>query len=180
MSETRTVHDPFLGQTVEVSNRLVDRLRGRYASGPMLANGEPEFGWREFQVPPIQHEAAAELERLEKMVYVPGQWRCAKCEFRLTQSNLYAASGTARDQPGDKCPNCNGPLWRVSAMDDSYEAFKCADGVFERVERLRLAMQEATDLLAERKQGSPARSAGHNAHLCLEAALMADGATRTS
>lgn len=64
MNETLAVHDPFLGQTVEVSSRLVDRLRGRYANGPTLTNGEPEFGWREFPVPPIQHEAAAEIERL--------------------------------------------------------------------------------------------------------------------
>jgi hypothetical protein len=64
MNETRTVHDPFLGKDVEVSDRLVDRLRGKYAHGPTMENGEPEFGWREFKTPPIQHEAAAEIERL--------------------------------------------------------------------------------------------------------------------
>lgn len=64
MSETRTIRDPFLGKDVQISNRLVDRLRGRYASGPTMANGEPEFGWREFQTAPICHEAAAEIERL--------------------------------------------------------------------------------------------------------------------
>lgn len=41
-----------------------------------------------------------------------------------------------------------------------------------RNERLRSAMQEACDLLAERKYGNPARSSGHNARLCLEAALV--------
>jgi hypothetical protein len=64
MTGTRKVHDPFLGKDVEVSNRLVDRLRGNYAMGPHLPNGAPEFGWRQFQAPPIQHEAAAEIERL--------------------------------------------------------------------------------------------------------------------
>jgi|GEM_PF-5161672 len=64
MSETRTIHDPFLGKDVEISNRLVDRLRGKYANGPTTASGEPEFGWRQFQTPPIQHEAANEIERL--------------------------------------------------------------------------------------------------------------------
>lgn len=65
MTETRTVHDPFLGKDVQVSNRrLVDRLRGKYANGPTMANGEPEFGWREFPTPPIQHEAADEIEGL--------------------------------------------------------------------------------------------------------------------
>jgi hypothetical protein len=64
MSKTRTVHDPFLDKDVQVSDRLVDRLRGKYASGPHLPNGNPEFGWRQFQAPPIQHEAADEIESL--------------------------------------------------------------------------------------------------------------------
>lgn len=61
----KTVHDPFTGQDVQISDRLVDRLRGKYASGPHLPNGNPEFGWRQFQSPPIQHEAAARIEALE-------------------------------------------------------------------------------------------------------------------
>ena len=62
---TRTVHDPFEGKDVQISDRLVDRLRGKYACGPHLPNGNPEFGWRQFQAPPIQHEAAARIEKLE-------------------------------------------------------------------------------------------------------------------
>lgn len=65
MAETRTVHDPFAGKDVRISNRLVDRLRGKYASGPHLPNGNPEFGWRQFESPPIQHEAAKRIEELE-------------------------------------------------------------------------------------------------------------------
>lgn len=64
MTETRTVHDPFLGKNVEISDNLVDRLRGRYACGPTMPNGEPEFGWRQMETSPICHEAAAEIERL--------------------------------------------------------------------------------------------------------------------
>ena len=63
--ETRTVHDPFVGKDVQISDRLVDRLRGRYAMGPHLPNGKPEFGWRQFQAPPIQHGAADRIEALE-------------------------------------------------------------------------------------------------------------------
>lgn len=65
MAETRTLHDPFLGKTVHIS----DRLRGQYASGPHLPNGKPEFGWRQFQAPPIQHEAAARIEALEAALH---------------------------------------------------------------------------------------------------------------
>lgn len=68
MSETRTVHDPFLGKDVEVSDNLLDRLRGRYAMGPALPNGEPEFGWREFPTPPIQKEAAQVIERMSSVL----------------------------------------------------------------------------------------------------------------
>ena len=62
---TRTVHDPFLGKDAQVSDRLADRLRGKYACGPVMENGEPEFGWRQHEAPPIQHEAADRIEALE-------------------------------------------------------------------------------------------------------------------
>lgn len=66
--ETRTVHDPFVGEDVQISNRLVDRLRGKYASGPHLPNGLPEFGWRQFQATPINLEAAERIEALEDVM----------------------------------------------------------------------------------------------------------------
>jgi hypothetical protein len=47
---------------------LVDRLQGKYAIGPHLPNGMPEFGFRQFEAPPIQHEAAAEITRLRARV----------------------------------------------------------------------------------------------------------------
>lgn len=57
------------------------------------------------------------------MIYVPGTWCCPKCTFVLVQSNLNAADGTitARDEPGDRCPNCDSPLWRVSWKDQAKE-----------------------------------------------------------
>ena len=59
------MHDPFTGKDVEVSERLVDRLRGKYAMGPHLPNGNPEFGWKQFQATPINLEAAERIETLE-------------------------------------------------------------------------------------------------------------------
>ena len=70
---TRTVHDPFLGKDVQVSNRLTDRLRGKYARGPTMPNGEPEFGWATHEVPPIQIEAAAHIEALEAALKEAGE-----------------------------------------------------------------------------------------------------------
>lgn len=70
----------------------------------------------------------AEIARLEKLVYAPGIWSCPKCKFTLIQSNLNAADGTvtARDTPGDKCPNCDSPLWRVSWKQNAMENFDTA------------------------------------------------------
>ena len=65
MSNTVTIYDPFLNKNVEISHKLTDRLRGKYACGPMLPNGEPEFGWRIHDVPNIQKEAADRIEQLE-------------------------------------------------------------------------------------------------------------------
>lgn len=43
---------------------IVDRLRGQYAVGPHLPNGQPEFGIRQFQSTPINREAAEYIEML--------------------------------------------------------------------------------------------------------------------
>jgi len=50
------------------SDKLTDRLRGNYAMGPHMPNGDPEFGWKQFQASPICHEAAQYIERLENLV----------------------------------------------------------------------------------------------------------------
>lgn len=63
---TRTVHDPFHGKDVQISDKLTDRLRGKYACGPMLPSGEPEFGWRQMPEIPIQVAAADRIDELEK------------------------------------------------------------------------------------------------------------------
>ena len=57
---------------------IVDRLRGRYPCGPRLPNGEPEFGWREFDPDALAHllkkpsaimgEAANEIEDLRRSI----------------------------------------------------------------------------------------------------------------
>jgi len=43
--------------------------------------------------------------------------------------------------------------------------------LLDEIVRLQAAIKDACDLLTERTQGSPARSAGHNARLLLERAL---------
>jgi len=48
-----------------MSDDLVKRLRGQYRVGPDLPSGEPEFGFRQFPAPKIQHEAADRITALE-------------------------------------------------------------------------------------------------------------------
>lgn len=54
-------------------NDIIDRLLCRYAMGPIMPNGEPEFGWRDFSGPavermtlptPIMREAAEAIRDL--------------------------------------------------------------------------------------------------------------------
>jgi hypothetical protein len=81
-----------------------------------------------------------EVDRLTALVYVPGLWRCAKCEFQLVQANLNAGDGTvtSRNEPGDRCPNCNVPLWRVSEREAGNEMVRRWENVAtERDERGR-------------------------------------------
>ena len=67
-------------------------------------------------------------------IHVPGVWRCAKCQFRLIQSNLNARDGsvTARDEAGEPCPNCAVPLWRVTWREEAEDCLRNEEQVWER------------------------------------------------
>lgn len=93
----------------------------------------------------------AEVERLSALVYVPGLWRCAKCNFALHQRTLSAGDGTvmARDEPGEKCPNCDVPLWRVTERDASNEMIDRADEEITAREAAEARLAETTALLRE-------------------------------
>ncbi len=78
-------------------------------------------------------------------LYVPGQWRCPKCNFVLYQRTLHAADGTvsARDEPGEPCPNCKTPLWRVSWKE---QAAELEERCIEQIEERRKVEEENTRL----------------------------------
>lgn len=77
--------------------------------------------------------AIAERDDLARLVYVPGLWFCPKCKFELLQSNLNCSDGTvtARDQAGDKCPNCDTPLWRVSERQRHHDVMVTCERFFD-------------------------------------------------
>lgn len=60
-----------------MSDDIVDRLNGRYSVGPHLPNGEPEFGWRQFQATPVNKEAATIIEALRAALAVLVE--CGQC-----------------------------------------------------------------------------------------------------
>lgn len=88
------------------------------------------------------------------LVYVPGLWRCAKCKFELVQATLNARDGTvtARDTPGEKCPNCQSPLWRVTERDARQEAQHECDAMWEKGRSAALA-QVADFLMSDAETG---------------------------
>lgn len=59
-------------------------------------------------------------------IYVPGRWRCLKCQFQLSSATLFVASGEigcTRDQvmrmDGECCPNDGTAMVRVTWREDS-------------------------------------------------------------
>jgi hypothetical protein len=103
MTDSRTIFDPFLGKEVVIVDRLTDRLRGNYACGPHLPNGRPEFGFRQFQAPPIQHEAAAVIEALVKAL-----------EVLLDEATNFNVSGVYFDED---CMGHKGPALARAILD---------------------------------------------------------------
>lgn len=63
--------------------------------------------------------------------YVPGVWRCPKCNFRQINSYLNMGDGTitANPKPCD-CPNCKKPMWRVTWKDEANEANALLEAIY--------------------------------------------------
>lgn len=89
--------------------------------------------------------AAATITALREEVeglYVPGEFRCKKCGFTLSQFTLDAHSGEvgSRDQPGEKCPNDGSPLWRVTWQERTTEHYERAVAEMIRADNAESAL----------------------------------------
>lgn len=82
-------------------------------------------------------EQQREIERLERLVYLPGHWSCPKCHFYLVSTNLHMASGgfSANDEP-QQCANGCGPMWRVTHEQSANTMVDRCDKQQERIEEL--------------------------------------------
>ena len=67
--------------------------------------------------------AQRRAEKAEADCYVPGVWRCAKCQLRTVTTILNTGDGNmhADSRPQD-CANGCGPMWRISERDERKEA----------------------------------------------------------
>ncbi len=100
-----------------VSHRLVDRLRGKYASGPHLPNGNPEFGWRQFEATPLQHEAADAIEdAAATIVALAEALETAAARFDRFERRLpELASGTQRAEMAIYAGQCADECRKVTS-----------------------------------------------------------------
>lgn len=86
---------------------------------------------------------ADENERLEKLVYVPGLWKCAKCKCVVMTNTLHVPYGamSANNSP-QQCPNDCGPMWRVTERAAGNEVVDRMDAQAERLKDLDRALNE--------------------------------------
>lgn len=94
--------------------------------------------------------------------FVPGCWRCAKCNFELNKSVLYVKGGGIGPDLGrpEPCPNDGEPMQRVSWKDDAMRVAKVCTGQVERAvkaesQRDALVMAMNNILFSSKWSGTP-------------------------
>lgn len=144
-------YEPLGGDAKELVAAIAAALRAR-AAPPASAEVQGVVErLREWASNPLCVYAAALLLRLdarvrelEALVYVPGLWRCAKCECQLVSTNMHAYTGAmSADNSPQVCPNNCGPMWRVTEREAGNRLIDQQDKLAERATaaeaRLRLA-----------------------------------------
>lgn len=84
-----------------------DEILHEYAQPhSMIDNGNLFFAGTEYQ---------KAYRELEQKLYVPGNFKCAKCGLNLVAQVLYTKSGNvgANNNP-QECANGCGPMWKVT------------------------------------------------------------------
>jgi len=133
----------------EIAARLAAATPGPNGTGILLRLDEVRALIREIA------ELEAKVADLEGKVYVPGVWRCPKCDLNLVSTELHAGSGAMRanNAPQD-CPNGCGPLWRKSEREAGNELVDRLDGLTDRAtaaEAKVAGLREALEFYADPK-----------------------------
>lgn len=91
--------------------------------------------------------AQAEIERLAKLIYVPGLLKCKKCGFALIKTNLHVQDGSlSADNSPDRCPNDGSPMWRVSERDAGNEMVDRCEALTAELSKMRAVVDAARDV----------------------------------
>jgi rubrerythrin len=141
----------------DAKNETVQSFTCKYRNSGVGGNDPQECAWPECGCDPAMNKVIEhyyecgltlvkedEVEKLRSQVYVPGLWRCAKCSFHLSQANLNMHDGsvTSRNDPGDKCPNCNVPLWRVTEREAGNQMVDRCEELLRRVQELEMIITD--------------------------------------
>ena len=91
-----------------------------------------------------------EIDRLGKLVFVPGRRDCAKCGFSQMSINLHVNDGgiSANNKPID-CPNGCGPCWPVTERDAGNEADKRIGEELDRADIFKAQIAELKSVLKQ-------------------------------
>ena len=132
-------------ESVERSAKFAENCRGGWQYGAdLLRDLATERDTLAKQAEDCARTCAKQAEEIRSTLYVPGGWCCVRCGFKLIQYSLDAETGTvtARDNPGETCPNCKITLWRVSWKDQATETALRLDETWDELLALRNQLAE--------------------------------------
>lgn len=110
----------------------------------------------------LEVAAAAEAE-------CPGPWRITVEDESKPPADIAFLDKHAGEERWVEMVHCSGGCMEWLTVSDHIATFD--PPTVKALIRAAMALEEARDLLLERKHGNPARSAGHNARLTIESAL---------
>lgn len=85
--------------------------------------------------------------------FVPGLFKCGKCNCIMSCNTIYMGSGTigANSEPR-QCPNECGPMWRVTWKEHAKSMSKSQDGLMEKLIEANEKIHQLETQLASRQK----------------------------
>jgi hypothetical protein len=113
----------------------VASLHAKYEGGTVINPA----GWTQ--------ELIAELVFLcvENELFVPGEWVCPRCSFRLRKRVMSAADGSVgvdASAEAEPCPNDGEPMQRLTRKQDAEEANRVALALMKELRAARERLEE--------------------------------------
>ena len=101
----------------------------------------------------------SEVEKLKQQANIPGELKCAKCDFVLIKTSLNVSLGSmTADNSPDNCLNCDVPMWRVSWKGRAEESMNLVEEqslkmqtLQAEIEKLKAELKTANQTALDRK-----------------------------